>query len=43
MDKAIPQVGLTTFRPPYTPVTFGSFRRPFARPALRPDPPHADP
>ena len=25
LDKAMPQVGLTTFRPPYTPVTFGSF------------------
>ncbi|MFM9861696.1 2Fe-2S iron-sulfur cluster-binding protein [Pseudoxanthobacter sp. M-2] len=23
--KPIPQIGLTTFRPPYTPVTFGSF------------------
>ncbi len=25
LGKAIPEVGLTTFRPPYTPVTFGSF------------------
>ncbi|HVO44715.1 MAG TPA: sarcosine oxidase subunit alpha [Steroidobacteraceae bacterium] len=25
MDKPIPQVGLTTFRMPYTPVSFGSF------------------
>jgi len=25
LDKAIPEVGLTTFRMPYTPVTFGSF------------------
>ena len=25
LDKAIPQVGLTTFRMPYTPVSFGSF------------------
>jgi sarcosine oxidase, subunit alpha len=25
LDKAMPQVGLTTFRMPYTPVTFGSF------------------
>jgi sarcosine oxidase subunit alpha len=24
-DKPIPEVGLTTFRPPYTPVTFGAF------------------
>ena len=24
LDKAIPDVGLTTFRPPYTPVTFGT-------------------
>ena len=25
LDKAIAEVGLTTFRMPYTPVTFGSF------------------
>jgi sarcosine oxidase, subunit alpha len=25
LEVSIPQVGLTTFRPPYTPVTFGSF------------------
>ncbi len=25
LGKAIPEVGLTTFRPPYTPVTFASF------------------
>ncbi len=25
LDKAIPQVGFTTFRPPYTPVSFASF------------------
>jgi sarcosine oxidase, subunit alpha len=25
LQVSIPQVGLTTFRPPYTPVTFGSF------------------
>jgi sarcosine oxidase subunit alpha len=25
LDKAVPQVGLTTFRMPYTPVSFGSF------------------
>ncbi|PSC06025.1 sarcosine oxidase subunit alpha [Alsobacter soli] len=25
LEKPVPQVGLTTFRPPYTPVTFGSF------------------
>jgi sarcosine oxidase subunit alpha len=25
LDKTIPQVGFTTFRPPYTPVTFASF------------------
>jgi sarcosine oxidase, subunit alpha len=25
LEISIPQVGLTTFRPPYTPVTFGSF------------------
>ena len=33
MGKTIPQVGLTTFRPPYTPVTFGSFAN-FSRGAL---------
>ena len=27
-EKAIPEVGLTTFRPPYTPVTFGAFAGP---------------
>ncbi len=27
-DKSIPEVGLTTFRPPYTPVTFGAFAGP---------------
>ncbi|MHB2169311.1 sarcosine oxidase subunit alpha family protein [Alsobacter sp. R-9] len=25
LGKAMPEVGLTTFRPPYTPVTFGTF------------------
>ncbi|APH53304.1 Sarcosine oxidase alpha subunit [Granulibacter bethesdensis] len=25
LDTPVPQIGLTTFRPPYTPVTFGSF------------------
>ena len=25
LGKPIPEVGLTTFRPPYTPITFGSF------------------
>ena len=25
LDKLIPEVGLTTFRPPFTPVTFGTF------------------
>jgi sarcosine oxidase, subunit alpha len=30
LDKAMPQVGLTTFRMPYTPVSFGSFAA-FAR------------
>jgi sarcosine oxidase subunit alpha len=25
MGQAIPEIGLTTFRPPYTPVTFGTF------------------
>src|SRR5262249_3798547 len=28
LGKAIPQVGLTTFRMPYTPVSFGSFAGP---------------
>jgi len=27
-EKPIPEVGLTTFRPPYTPVTFGAFAGP---------------
>ena len=27
-EKPIPAVGLTTFRPPYTPVTFGAFAGP---------------
>ena len=25
LEKPLPEVGLTTFRPPYTPVTFGAF------------------
>jgi sarcosine oxidase subunit alpha len=33
LDVAIPQVGFTTFRPPYTPVTFASFAG-FSRGAL---------
>ena len=28
LEKPIPEVGLTTFRPPYTPVTFGAFAGP---------------
>ena len=28
LKKSIPEVGLTTFRPPYTPVTFGAFAGP---------------
>ena len=28
LNKPIPEVGLTTFRPPYTPVTFGAFAGP---------------
>ena len=28
LTKSIPEVGLTTFRPPYTPVTFGAFAGP---------------
>ena len=28
LTKPIPEVGLTTFRPPYTPVTFGAFAGP---------------
>ena len=39
----IPEVGITTFRPPYTPVAIGSFVRPCPRPALSADPPHRDP
>ncbi|MGU3423206.1 sarcosine oxidase subunit alpha, partial [Methylobacterium sp. D54C] len=33
LDKALPGVGTTTFRPPYTPVTFGALVGP-ARHAL---------
>lgn len=36
LDKPIPQVGTTTFRPPYTPVTLGAF------PGIDPGP-HAEP
>ena len=28
LGKSIPEIGLTTFRPPYTPITFGSFAGP---------------
>ena len=41
LAKPIPDVGLTTFRPPYTPVTFRRLRRPGARRPVRSDPPHA--
>ena len=43
LDVSIPQVGLTTFRMPYTPVTFGSIRRHFARRSVRSGAHHADP
>jgi sarcosine oxidase subunit alpha len=43
LGKPIPEVGLTTFRPPYTPVTFGAFAGIRARRSVRSDPPHADP
>ena len=42
-EKPIPEVGLTTFRPPYTPVTFGALRRTCARRSVRSHPPDADP
>ena len=42
-EKAMPEVGLTTFRPPYTPVTFGAFAGARPRRSLRSDPPHPDP
>ena len=38
----IPQVGTTTFRPPYTPVTLGAFPGHGARSACRADTPHGD-
>ena len=38
----IPQVGTTTFRPPYTPVTFGALAGERSRRPLRARPPHAD-
>jgi sarcosine oxidase subunit alpha len=31
LEKPIPEVGLTTFRPPFTPVTFGAFAGPARR------------
>ena len=37
LGNDIPQVGLTTFRAPYTPVTFGVHRKPRARSAVRSD------
>ena len=37
------EVGLTTFRLPYTPVTFGAFAGACARRSVRSDSPHADP
>ena len=42
LGREIPKVGLTTFRAPYTPVTFGALDQPFARRAVRPDPQDAD-
>ena len=38
LGKPIAEVGLTTFRPPYTPVTFGDLRRPRAARHVRSDP-----
>ncbi len=38
LGKPIAEVGLTTFRPPYTPVTFGDLRRPRAPRHVRSDP-----
>jgi sarcosine oxidase subunit alpha len=42
LKKPIPEVGLTTFRPPYTP-DFRRLRRPRAWRFVRPDPPDAHP
>ena len=41
--RSVPEVGHTTFRPPYTPVTIGSFAGDDHGDLLDPDPPHADP
>ena len=43
LDKAIPAVGTTTFRPPYTPVTFGALVGPARDAAVRSRPHDADP
>ena len=42
LDKPVPEVGTTTFRPPYTPVTFGALRRAEPRQAVRSRAHHAD-
>ena len=42
LDRAIPSIGTTTFRPPYTPVTFGALVGPARGPLLRSDPDHTD-
>ena len=43
LGREIAEVGLTTFRLPYTPVTFGIFGGPSKREMLDPDPRDADP
>ena len=42
LDKPVPEVGTTTFRPPYTPVTFGALGGSEPRQAVRSRSHHAD-
>ena len=42
LERPTPEVGLTTFRPPYTPVTFGAFAGHNRGDAVRPDAQDAD-
>ena len=41
--RSVPEVGHTTFRPPYTPVFHRQLRRRGSRRSARSHPPHADP
>jgi sarcosine oxidase subunit alpha len=43
LDKPLPQVGLTTFRSPYTPVTFGAIVNHSRGNLFDPTRKHADP